>query len=166
MKESAKELPILTNVFFPDEQVSENDLYFVCYMIERVARQLKQPNRYVVNTLGYNTLAEKLSLASVLHAQNPLDVCADWIDSYHLQPGNFDVTKVNPELCESIPSALQMGKVYTRLILSTLMENEDYADAILRVYNSPICETLDNYNCSAYYEPSPYIARSYYAGSF
>lgn len=156
----------MTNVFFPDEQVSENDLYFICYMIERVARQLKQPNRYVVNTLGYNTLAEKLSLASVLHAQNPLDVCADWIDSYHLQPGNFDVTKVNPELCESIPSALQMGKVYTRLILSTLMENEDYADAILRVYNSPICETLDNYNCSAYYEPSPYIARSYYAGSF
>lgn len=166
MKESAKELPIMTNVFFPDEQVSENDLYFICYMIERVARQLKQPNRYVVNTLGYNTLAEKLSLASVLHAQNPLDVCADWIDSYHLQPGDYDVTKVNPELCESIPSALQMGKVYTRLILSTLMENEDYADAILRVYNSPICETLDNYNCSAYYEPSPYIARSYYAGSF
>ena len=58
------------------------------------------------------------------------------------------------------------GKVYTRLILATLMENEDYADAILRVYNSPICETLDNYNCSAYYEPSPYIARSYYAGCF
>ena len=166
MKESAKELPIMTNVFFPDEQISENDLYFVCYIIERVARQLKQPNRYVVNTLGYNTLAEKLSLANVLHAQNPLDVCADWIDSYHLQPGNFDVTKVNPELCENIPSALQMGKVYTRLILATLMENEDYADAILRVYNSPICETLDNYNCSAYYEPSPYIARSYYAGSF
>ena len=106
----------MTNVFFPAEQVSENDLYFVCYMIERVARQLKQPNRHVVNTLGYNTLAEKLSLANVLHAQNPLDVCADWIDSYHLQPGNFDVTKVNPELCESIPSALQMGKVYTRLM--------------------------------------------------
>lgn len=100
----------MTNVFFPDEQVSENDLYFVCYMIERVARQLKQPNRYVANTLGYNTLAEKLSLANVLHAQNPLDVCADWIDSYHLQPGDYDVTKVNPELCENIPSALQNGK--------------------------------------------------------
>ena len=156
----------MTNVFFPDEQVSENDLYFVCYMIERVARQLKQPNRYVVNTLGHDILAEKLSLANVLHAQNPLDVCTDWIDSYHLQPGNCDVTKVNPELCEHIPSALQMGKVYTRLILATLMENEDYADAILRVYNSPICETLDNYNCSAFYEPSPYITRSYYAGSF
>lgn len=43
---------------------------------------------------------------------------------------------------------------------------EDYAHAILRVYNNPICEIIDDYNCSAYYEPSPFIARSYYAGSF
>ena len=43
---------------------------------------------------------------------------------------------------------------------------EDYAHTILRVYNNPICEIIDDYNCSAYYEPSPFIARSYYAGSF
>ena len=30
----------MTNKFFPDEQVTENDLYFLCYMIERVARKL------------------------------------------------------------------------------------------------------------------------------
>ena len=42
---------------------------------------------------------------------------------------------------------------------------EDYAHAILRVYNNHICEIIDDYNCSAYYEPSPFIARSYYAGS-
>jgi len=59
-----------------------------------------------------------------------------------------------------------MGKVYKRLILSTLKPQEDYAEAMLRVYNNPICEVLDNYNCSAYYEPSPYITRSYYAGGF
>ena len=156
----------MNNVFFPEEQVSENDLYFVCYMIERVARQLKQPNKYVVNKMGYNALSEKLSLANVLHALNPLDVCADWIDVYDLQSGNYDVTNVDRELCTNLPSALQMGKVYTRLILATMEKGEDYANAILRVYNSPICGTLDNYNCSAYYEPSPYIARCYYAGGF
>lgn len=59
-----------------------------------------------------------------------------------------------------------MGKVYKRLILNTLQPDEDYADAILRVYNDPICEVIDNYNTSAYYEPSPYIARSYFAGGF
>jgi len=41
----------MTNIYFPDEEVTVNDLYFVCYMVERIARQLKQPNKYVVNTL-------------------------------------------------------------------------------------------------------------------
>jgi hypothetical protein len=74
--------------------------------------------------------------------------------------------RIKPDLCEKIPSATQMGKVYKRLILNTLGSEEDYADGMLRVFNNPICEVIDDYNCSAYYEPSPYIARSYYAGGF
>lgn len=156
----------MTNVFFPEDKVDADDLYFVCYMIERIARQLKQPNKYVVNAMGHNELAKKLSLADVLHSENPLAVAANWIDEYQLKPGNYDVEDVNPELCSNIPTAIQMGKVYKRLILNTLQNDEDFADGILRVYNDPICEVIDNYNSSAYYEPSPYIARSYYAGGF
>ena len=58
----------MKNVFFPDEQISTDDLYFVCYMIERVARQLKQPNKYVANMMGHDELAKKLSLADTLHS--------------------------------------------------------------------------------------------------
>jgi hypothetical protein len=156
----------MTNVFFPNELVKTDDLFFVCYMIERIARQLKQPNKYVANIMGHDELVKKLSLADVLHSENPLAVAADWIDEYQLEEGNYDVTKVDPELCSKIPTATQMGKVYKRLVLNTMQQNEDYADAILRVYNHPICEVLDNYDSSAYYEPSPYITRSYYAGGF
>lgn len=156
----------MKNVFFPEDEISTDDLYFVCYMIERTARQLKQPNKYVANMMGHNELAKKLSLADVLHSANPLAVASDWIEEYGMQPGNFDVTQVDAELCPEIPTATQMGKVYKRLILNTMQSNEDYADAIIRVYNNPICEVIDNYNTSAYYEPSPYIARSYYAGGF
>mgnify|MGYP006873063815 CR=1 FL=1 len=156
----------MTNVFFPEDQVSKDNLYFVCYMIERVAWSLKQPNKYVANAMGHDELAKKLLLASVLHSENPLAVVDDWTESYNLTSGDYDVTKVDPDFCERIPSETQMGKVYKRLILNTLQPNEDYADAIIRVYNSPICEVIDNYNTSAYYEPSPYIARSYFANSF
>ena len=156
----------MKNVFFSDDLVTVDDLYFVCYMIERIARQLKQPNKYVANAMRHDELAKKLSLADVLHSENPLAVAADWIDEYQLKPGHYDVEAVNPELCSNIPTATQMGKVYKRLILNTLQNDEDFADGILRVYNNPICEVIDNYNCSAYYEPSPYIARSYYAGGF
>lgn len=42
----------MTNIYFPEEKVQKNDLYFICYMIERVARNLHQRNKYVVNTIG------------------------------------------------------------------------------------------------------------------
>lgn len=42
----------------------------------------------------------------------------------------------------------------------------DYVDGIIRVYNDEICDVIDNYNCSAYYEPSYVVARAYYSGGF
>lgn len=156
----------MTNKFFPEENLSENDLYFVCYMIERVARKLHQPNRYVVQALGQDELYRQLSLASVLHSENPEKVEATWIEENNMAKGNFDVTDVRPELDVHVPTPTQMGKVYKRLILNTLAEGEDWAQAIIRVYSNPICDTLDNYNSSAYYEPSAVITRAYLNGSF
>ena len=85
---------------------------------------------------------------------------------YQLENGDFDITDVDHELCANIPSPLDMDNVYTRLIMQTRLDAEDYAQGIIRVYNNDICETIDNYNCSAYYEPSYFIARSYFAGGF
>ena len=58
----------MTNKFFKSDNITENDLFFVCYMIERVARKLHQPNKYVVAAMGYDELYRQLSLASVLHS--------------------------------------------------------------------------------------------------
>lgn len=156
----------MKNVYFPDEEVTVNDLYFVCYMVERIARQLKQPNKYVANTLGKRVLQEKLSLAGVLHCENPDAVAQDWVDAYKLQSGMYDVSDVDTRYTDHIPTPTQMGKVYSRLVVSTLQEGEDYADGIIRVYNHPISEIIDDYNSSAYYEPSYVLTRSYWAGSF
>ena len=143
-----------------------DDLYFVCYMIERVARQLKQRNRYVVNSIGRTGLYHLISCAETLHCENPDKVADDWIRDYNLTEGNFDITAVDPELADVIPTALDMGEVYQRLIVDTIGANEDYIDGILRVYNNPICDVIDNYNCSAFYEPSYVIARAYQNGGF
>lgn len=53
-----------------------------------------------------------------------------------------------------------------RLIVDTLKQGEDYVEGIIRVYNDPICDVIDNYNTSAYYEPSYVIARAYNEGGF
>ena len=156
----------MKNIYLPDEDITTDDLYFVCYMIEKVARQLKQHNSYVVNKIGKKTLQHLLSVANVLHADNHAKVAQEWIKAYGLEPGNFDITDVDKELAEIIPTSLQMGKVYQRLISDTLSTKEDYADGIINVYNNPLCSTIDNYNTSAFYEPSYVIARAYQHGGF
>ena len=156
----------MRNIFFEDEVITENDLYFICYMIERVARKLHQHNKYVVNSVEPAEWRRLISLANVLHCENQLKVEQEWIDEYELKAGTFDIADVDKELVDEIPRETQIGKVYTRLILSTLGENEDYIDGMIRVYNDEICETIDNYNASAYYEPSYVITRAYNEGGF
>lgn len=155
----------MTNVFF-EEEITENDLYFLCYMIERVARKLHQRNYYVVNHISKTEWIRLISLANVLHCENPLKIESEWIEEYKLEKGDFNICNVNPELVEHIPTETQMGKVYTRLIVDTLLAKENYIDGLIRVYNDEICNTIDNYNCSAYYEPSYVITRAYNEGGF
>ena len=156
----------MKNRYFADEEIESNDLYFICYMIERVARILHQKNKYVVNKIGKDEMYHLISVANVLHAENPLSVEDEWIASYHLQDGEFDVLRVEKELVSHVPTATQMGRVYKRLIRDTSQQDEDYVEGIFRVYNHEICDVLDNYNCSAYFEPSYVIARAYFAGGF
>lgn len=90
----------MKNIFFEDEDISENDLYFMCYMVERVARRIHQHNAYVVGHIGGPELMRLISLANVLHSENP-------------------------EQVDKVPTASQMGKVYKRLIIDTLLPDSD-----------------------------------------
>lgn len=156
----------MINKYFPNEKIEKNDLYFLCYMIERVARKIHQRNSYVVNNIGKDNLYHLISVANVLHCENPLQVEEEWVDDYSLKVGDFDILDVDRELVKDVPRPTQMGKVYQRLIIDTLSPNEDYVEGLIRVYNNDICKTIDNYNASAYYEPSYVVARAYNDGGF
>ena len=155
----------MSNKYFPDEQIEFNDVYFVCYMIERVARRLKQHNRYVVEHLGIEGLEHELSVAQANHCLNPFQVEDEWINEYHLSNGNYDVTETDSRFTDKIPAPTQMGKVYARLIQS-LDTSDNLIDTIQKVYNSPVCNIIDNYNTGAYYEPSYVQTRAFINGSF
>ncbi len=156
----------MKNVLFEDEEVTQNDLYFLCYMIERVARKIHRKNSYVVNSISKDEWLRLISLASVLHCENPVKIEDEWIEEYQLSEGSFDIKNVNASLVERIPTETQIGKVYARLIVDTSMPDENYIDGLIRVYNDEICEKIDDYNCGAYYEPSYFIARAYKEGGF
>lgn len=155
----------MSNIYFPDEKITYNDLYYVCYMIERVARSIKQRNRYVVERIGSEGLARQLSIADTNHCLNPEQVVSDWKEEYHLENGTTDVTRVDSQFTDTVPSATQMGKVYARLI-ETVSQGQDLVQSMQKVYASPICDAIDNYNSSAYYEPSYVQVRAYQNGFF
>ena len=155
----------MSNKYFPDEQIDFNDIYFVCYMIERVARRLHQHNRYVVERLGTEGLERQLSTAQTNHCLNPSQVEDEWINEYNLASGDFDVTNVDSRFADKIPSPTQMGKVYARLVQS-LDTSDNLVVTIQSVYESHVCDIIDNYNTGAYYEPSYVQARAFLNGGF
>lgn len=105
----------------PEEQITENDLYFLCYMIERIARKLHQKNKYVVNSIAKDEWERLISLANVLHCENPLKIEDEWIEEYKLVIGNFDITNVDSELVDEIPSETQMIITTAVHIMNRLM---------------------------------------------
>ncbi len=155
----------MSNKYFPEEKIGFNDLYFVCYMIERVARRLHRHNRYVVEHLGHDGLEHQLSIAQTNHCLNPERVESEWIDEYHLADGDFDVTDVDSAFTDKVPSPTQMGKVYARLVQS-LDSADNLVATIQTVYESPICDVIDDYNTGAYYEPSYVQTRAFLNGGF
>ena len=101
----------MTNKFLPDEQITENDLYFLCYMTEHVARKLHQKNKYVVNSISKDEWERLISLANVLHCENPLKIEAEWIEEYKLKRGDYDITDVEPEFVDQILSETHVETV-------------------------------------------------------
>lgn len=155
----------MKNIYFPEEDIKYNDLFFVCYMIERVARHIKQRNKYVVQKLGKKGLERQLSIAESLHCLNPEKVVSDWVEEFKLERGEFDVTKIDSRFTDRYPSETQMGKIYARLV-SSIATDGNWVEGVQNVYASPICDVIDNYNASAYYEPSYVQVQAFYKGEF
>ena len=83
----------------------------------------------------------------------------DFIAEANIKDGTFD----NVKACQYIiPSYLDIGKVYKRLIkMVSKKGNVNVIDALIKVYNSFISEKIDDYNSSLYYENPSYIFTCY-----
>lgn len=144
------------------EDRKENDLFFVCSLIEYLGRKTKNHRCVIVNTLGIAEIRHLLELADVYHSENMDKLADDLSEKYQLQTGTFD----NVAACRyTVPSYFDIGKVYKRLIAAVAREkNLDYADALVEIYNSWIADKLDDYNSSMFFENPDYIFQSYQAG--
>jgi len=137
-----------------------NDLFFVCSMIEKVSRESKQKQSYVVNKIGKEKINRLYRYADVFHCENPDKISYELIENNNIEIGTYD--KISR--CKyKIPTYWEIGEIYARLIIN--VNKEDIIDTLFEVYNSWIEEIMDNYNSSFYYESPEYHLACYEDGN-
>ena len=143
------------------ETQKNNDLFFVCSLIEYIARKTKNTKKYVVGKLGKETINKIYNLAEVYHSENIEEVAEEFIEKAEIKTGNYDVM-LNCEY--RVPSFWEIGRVYQRLIVKVAQSEEKYIDTLIEVLESWIIEKIDNYNSSMYYESPEYMYACYEEG--
>lgn len=144
------------------ESKLENDLFFVCAVIEHIARATKNRRVVVVQKLGEAEVARILDLADVLHCEPVENTATDLIEKYNIVADGFD----NVRDCKyNVPTVFDIAKVYKRLIFA-VAESQGIAPvaALVAVYTSWISDKIDDYNSSMYFENPQYLYESYVAG--
>lgn len=140
----------------------ENDLFFTCSLIDYIARKTKNKRADVVDLLGKETIAKIYSLADVYHSDNLDRVCDDFIASAGIQEGDFDSVA---NTLYALPSHWDIGKVFKRLILGIAREKHlEIMDALFAAYHSFVCELIEDFNSSFYYDAPQNILNAFLDG--
>lgn len=141
------------------EPQKENDLFFVCSLIEYIARKTNNTKKYIVEKLGKEKIQKIYDLAEAYHSENIEKVSDELIQEAKIENGNYDIISK----CEyNVPTHWDIGKVYKRLIVMLCNNDEEkYIDTAIEVLTSWIIEKIDNYNSSMYYENPSYIYECY-----
>lgn len=143
------------------EEKEKNDLFYICSLIEYIARNTKNKKSYIVEKLGKETISKIYSLADIYHTENIAKISSELIESRNIVNGNYDLI----QKYENIPSYYDIGKVYKRLIINVANDQKDaYISSLIEVMSSWIIEKIDNYDSSLYYENPSYIYACYEAG--
>ncbi len=145
------------------EPRQENDLFFVCSLIEYIGRKTRNRRCDIVNALGMAEIEHFLELADVYHCENMDKLLDELVDKHHIKTGNFD----NIAACRyAVPSHFDIGKVYKRLIIAVSREEKiTFAKALIKVYNSWISMKIDDYNSSMFFENPDYLSQSFLFGA-
>lgn len=145
------------------ENKKDNDLFFVCSLIDYISRKTTNRRIDVVTKLGKDRIEKIYDLADIYHSDNIERVAEDFISEAGISDGIFDNIS---EAKYAVPTHWEIGKVYKRLILGISKEKGiNVIDALFEAYSSYISEKIDDYNSSFYYEAPANILNAYLTGS-
>lgn len=138
---------------------NNSNLFFVCSLIEYIARGTKNRRLDVVRQLG-DDLSRIYKYADVFHCEPIEKVADDFIQKDNISDGNYDnLSKYK----YTIPDYWDIGEVFARLI-EDCYEEENVINGIKEVYASWMAEKILNFNSDLYYQSREYLAVCYKEG--
>lgn len=138
----------------------KDDIYYVCTMIEYVARLTENHRKDVVKKISRKDMEHQIKVAEVNHCLSYEQIADEWIEQYEIEKGNFNTIK---DCQYEIPSVNAIGRVYQQLVIETTKENEE-AQTIIDVFSSFISDEISNFNSNVYYSTPDYLKCSYEEG--
>ena len=138
----------------------KDDLFYVCSLIEFVARQTNNRRKTIVNALGEEGIMKQLYDAQVNHCLTFEQVSAEIIDCYKIPDGNFDTIS---DCKYRIPSFTAIGKLYSHMILDCCEEGKEVGE-LLKIFNSFISDEISDFRTGVYFENPSYLECSYREG--
>lgn len=134
-----------------------NDFFYVCALIEYIARKTLNHRGDVVNLIGKNGIEKLLHDAEVDHCLSFEQVSDEIIDYYKIQNGNFDTITG----CKyNVPSYLDIGKLYSIMIEDCAKEGEEVQE-LINIFTSFISDKISDFNSDLYYQNPDYLEWSY-----
>lgn len=138
----------------------KDNIYYVCTMIEYVARLTDNRRKDVVKKLSKKDIEHQIEVAEVNHCLSYEQVADEWIEQYKIENGNFNTIK---DCRYEIPSVNAIGRVYQQLVIETTQDHEE-AQTIIDVFSSFISDEISNFNSNVYYSTPDYLKCSYEEG--
>ena len=137
-----------------------NDYFYVCALIEYIARETQNHRGDIVKQIGKEGLEKLLYDAEVNHCLSFEQVSDEVIEYYKIKNGDFDTIS---ECKYSVPSYLDIGKLYS-LMVEDCSDSGQELDVLIKIFDSFISDEISDFNTDLYYQNPSYLECSYQAG--
>ena len=137
-----------------------NDYFYVCALIEYIARETQHHRADIVTAIGEKGIEKLLYDAEVNHCLSFEQVSDEVIDYYQIEQGDFDTISN----CKySIPSFLDIGKLYSIMIEDCAKQGEELKE-LIKIFTSFISDEISDFKTDLYYQNPDYLECSYREG--
>lgn len=138
----------------------KNDFFYVCSLIEYIARKTKNHRGKIVQRIGEAGIEKLLKDAEVNHCLSFEQVSDEVIDYYRIKEGDFDTVSN----CKyTVPGYQDIGKLYSILIEDCAEKGAEVKE-LMQIFCSFISDAISNFNSDLYYQNPNYLECCYKEG--